>query len=86
MATLTAGPRREEQSVEHSRLARAYLESKGVKLAWVGDRVEHYDCGCIAGRTFGAGFNRGPEPCAAHWAAIRRLIGNKHVGRQADYL
>ena len=86
MATLTAEGRREEQSVEHNRLARAYLESKGVKLAWIGDRVEHYECGCIVGRTVGAGFASGPEPCAAHWAAMYRLIGNKHAGRQADYL
>jgi hypothetical protein len=43
MATLTAEGRREEQSVEHNRLARAYLESKGVKLAWIGDRIEHYE-------------------------------------------
>jgi hypothetical protein len=86
MATLTADGRREEQSVEHNRLARSYLESRGVKLAWIRNRVEHYECGCIVGRTVGAGSVSGPEPCAAHWAAIYRLIGNEHVGRQADYL
>jgi hypothetical protein len=86
MATLTAAGMQEEQSVDHNRLARFYLESKGVKLAWIGNRVEHYDCGCIVGRTVGARFARGPEPCAAHWATMYRLIGNEHTGRQADYL
>ena len=82
MATLTA----EGQRVEHIRLTRSYLESKGVKVAWIGNRVENYECGCTVGRTVGAGLASGPEPCAAHWAAMYRLIGNEHAGRQADYL
>jgi len=82
VATLTA----EGQRVGHNTLARSYLESKGLKVAWIVSRVEHYECGCIVGRTVGTGFASGPEPCAAHWAALYRLTGNKHTGRQADYL
>ena len=86
MATLTAEGTGQEQRVGHNRLARAYLESTGVKPSSIGERIERYECGCIVGSTVEAGFASEPEPCAAHWAAMYRLIGSTHMGRQVDYL